>query len=259
MRYLKPYKLFESIDSFDDSDTMARYQIFDTDATISFNFDRMDITDKESIQDLIRVYKKTYNGWAGGPESRSFIEYFNSNYGGKATIKSWYPTINLIIHTSNYGDMIIGFGIKDKKQKLMNWGSLSTNSSPDVDYNRRVVSEIGKYVREEIIKKNLTIDETIKLLNLNVNHKIEWDWETGEILESKKEVSKLKFNKQPRKKGAKTDVYNVVKSGNTIGQIKWSSRLRGYGFLPTPDCDSEIKEFVKELMRVRREENKKNK
>ena len=77
------------------------------------------------------------------------------------------------------------------------------------------------------------------------------------IIESKKEVSKLKFNKQPRKKGAKTDVYNVIKGGNTIGQVKWSSRLRGYGFLPTSDCESEIKEFVKELMRVRREEKKK--
>lgn len=252
------------IESNDDSDVMARYQIFDTDATISFNFDRMDITDKESIQDLIGVYKKKYNGWAGGPESRSFIEYFNSNYGGNATRKAWCPTINLTIHTVNYGDIIIGFGLKDKKQKLMNWGSLSTNSSPDEGkmpseqyYNRRVVSEIGKYVRDEIINKNLTIDETIRFLNLNVNHKIEWDWETGEILESKKEVSKLKFNKQPRKKGAKTDVYNVVKNGSAIGQVKWSSRLRGYGFLPTPDCDSEIKEFIKELMRVRREENKK--
>lgn len=37
-------------------------------------------------------------------------------------------------------------------------------------------------------------------------------------------------------------------------QIKWSSRMRGYAFLPTPDCDPKIKEFVKELMRKRRED-----
>ncbi len=79
---------------------------------------------------------------------------------------------------------------------------------------------------------------------------------TYKIFEKK---SNVKFNKLPRKKGAKTDVYNVVKDGNTIGQIKWYSRLRGYGFLPTPDCDSEIKEFIKEISRIRREEKKKEK
>ena len=67
--------------------------------------------------------------------------------------------------------------------------------------------------------------------------------------------SNLKFTKKEKKKGAKTDTYDVSKSGTIIGQIKWSSRMRGYAFLPTTDCDNEIKEFVKELMRKRREEN----
>ena len=40
-----------------------------------------------------------------------------------------------------------------------------------------------------------------------------------------KTTSKLKFNKQTKKKGAKTDVYNVVKGGTTIGQVKWYSNL----------------------------------
>lgn len=71
--------------------------------------------------------------------------------------------------------------------------------------------------------------------------------------------SRISFNKQPKKKGAKTDVYNVIKSGNTIGQIKWSSRMRGYAFLPTKDCDSEIKDFIKDLMSKRRSEKKKTK
>ena len=77
---------------------------------------------------------------------------------------------------------------------------------------------------------------------------------TYKIFESKSGVA---FTKQPKKKGAKTDVYNVTKGGNVIGQVKWSSRLRGYGFLPTNDCNLDIKEFVKELMRKRREEKKK--
>jgi len=70
------------------------------------------------------------------------------------------------------------------------------------------------------------------------------------LFESK---SDIKFIKKEKKKDAKTDTYDVSKSGNIIGQIKWSSRMRGYAFLPTKDCDNEIKEFVKELMKKRRE------
>jgi hypothetical protein len=71
-----------------------------------------------------------------------------------------------------------------------------------------------------------------------------------QIFESK---SSVKFVKQTKKEGAKTDTYNVVKGGKTIGMIKWSSRMRGYAFLPTSDCDSKIKEFIKSLMKKRRE------
>lgn len=68
------------------------------------------------------------------------------------------------------------------------------------------------------------------------------------------ESPKLSFTKQAKKKGAKTDVYNVSKGGKVIGLVKWSSRMRGYAFLPTTDCDAEIKDFVKDLMRKRRED-----
>lgn len=71
------------------------------------------------------------------------------------------------------------------------------------------------------------------------------------LFESK---SNLKFIKQPKKKGAKTEIYNVSKDGNVIGQIKWSSRMRGYAFLPTTDSSDEIKEFIKDLMKKRRDE-----
>lgn len=69
--------------------------------------------------------------------------------------------------------------------------------------------------------------------------------DTYKIFETK---SNIKFTKQTKKKDAKTDVYNVTKSGTLIGQVKWSSRARGYAFLPTPECESDIKEFVKEIM-----------
>jgi hypothetical protein len=69
------------------------------------------------------------------------------------------------------------------------------------------------------------------------------------LFESK---SDLKFTKQPKKKGAKTETYNVSKEGNVIGQIKWSSRMRGYAFQPTTDSSDEIKEFIKTLMKSRK-------
>jgi len=90
-------------------------------------------------------------------------------------------------------------------------------------------------------------------------YKVFEEFEADEKVLESKTTSKLKFNKQPRKKGAKTDVYNVVKNGTTIGQVKWYSRLRGYGFLPPTGDESEVKEFVKEISRLRREEKKKNK
>lgn len=74
------------------------------------------------------------------------------------------------------------------------------------------------------------------------------------LFESK---SDLKFTKQPKKKGAKTETYNVIKDSNVIGQIKWSSRMRGYAFLPTTDSSNEIKEFIKDLMIKRKEEKSK--
>jgi hypothetical protein len=69
------------------------------------------------------------------------------------------------------------------------------------------------------------------------------------IFESK---SSLKFVKQPTKKGSKTETYNVVKDGEVIGQIKWSSRMRGYAFLPEKQHDDEIKNFIKNLMSKRK-------
>ena len=73
------------------------------------------------------------------------------------------------------------------------------------------------------------------------------------LFESK---SSLKFNKQTAKKGAKTETYNVIKDGNVIGQIKWSSRMRGYAFLPEKEHSDEIKDFIKDLMSKRRKISK---
>ena len=73
------------------------------------------------------------------------------------------------------------------------------------------------------------------------------------VFEAKRELE-LKFKPEPKKKGAKTGTWNVVKGGEVVGQIKWSSRMRGYAFLPTADISDEIKEFISDLMKKRRAE-----
>lgn len=77
--------------------------------------------------------------------------------------------------------------------------------------------------------------------------------DTYKLFEAK---SNIKFTIQPKKKGAKTDTYNVSKGGTIIGTVRWSSRMRGYAFLPTKDCEPEIKQFVKDIMAERRKKLK---
>jgi hypothetical protein len=75
---------------------------------------------------------------------------------------------------------------------------------------------------------------------------------TFKLFEKTEIESVIKFIKKPSKKDAKTDTYDVVKSAEVIGQIRWSSRMRGYAFLPEKEHDEEIKSFIKELMSKRR-------
>lgn len=66
----------------------------------------------------------------------------------------------------------------------------------------------------------------------------------------------LKFIKQPKKESAKTDTYKVIFQDNEVGLIKWSSRMRGYAFLPLPSCEADVKNFIKDLMNKRRKVKK---
>jgi hypothetical protein len=71
------------------------------------------------------------------------------------------------------------------------------------------------------------------------------------LFESK---SNIKFIKKDKRKKVQRLILMMCQSGTIIGQVKWSSRMRGYAFLPTADSETEIKSFVKELMDKRRED-----
>jgi hypothetical protein len=66
----------------------------------------------------------------------------------------------------------------------------------------------------------------------------------------------LVFKKLQSKPGAKTDTYRVLKDDNTIGRVKWWSRVRGYGYLPPEEDEQEVKDFISDLMKKRREAKK---
>jgi hypothetical protein len=67
----------------------------------------------------------------------------------------------------------------------------------------------------------------------------------------------VSFKKKQKKKNAKTDVYDVMRDKTLLGQIKWSSRVMGYAFSPTKDCEKKVKDFIKDLMAERRKNKKK--
>jgi hypothetical protein len=81
-----------------------------------------------------------------------------------------------MIHTPNYGTLIIGFSIIDKSYKLFNWGSLTDSNNSSADYDKSVLSEISRFVREDISK--MTLDEAIDAFQLNIKNKIEWEWKS---------------------------------------------------------------------------------
>jgi hypothetical protein len=107
-----------------------------------------------------------------------------------------------MIETLNYGTLILGFSIIDKSYKLINWGSLEATgqyAGKDVSYDKRVLSEISKYINKELIDK-LNMYEVIDILNLKITNKVDWDWKerfnegTYEMTDFDKEVRLIEDN-----------------------------------------------------------------
>ncbi len=124
--------------------------------------------------------------------------------------------------SKNGGD---GFNLFKKE-----WGPLNDKLRPLEQSFRKWGIELGDYRLDKLMRK-------VRPDAYN------------NIFENK---SNLKFTKKEKKKGAKTDTYDVSKSGTVIGQIKWSSRMRGYAFLPTSDVSLDIKEYISNLMKKRK-------
>ena len=212
MRYLKTYKLFESIDNnikLNIEDILLELDLLHIEYDISeLNYYK----DGINPTDCLRVYIKDNQD-----------RFFRLE-----------DIMDVLLRIKEYlkeSDYSIDIGIPNSDDYL------------DID------NFMKEFSGEELYNINIFIYNNPRISPFKRKYTVDKD-----IFEAKKEVSNLKFTLQPKKKGAKTDTYNVSKDGHVIGQIKWYSRMRGYGFLPTPDCNDEIKEFIKDLMKKRREE-----
>lgn len=85
-------------------------------------------------------------------------------------------------------------------------------------------------------------------INLSLSNLIK-TFESFNLFES------LEFKKQPSK--GKTERYKVEKDEKEIGEVKWSSRMRGYAFVPPSDSEKDIKDFTSKLMTKWRKNRKK--
>jgi len=185
-----PYdsKVSENKEIDDDSDTMARYQLFEADTKMCFSFGDNLISDPIEVNALIKKYNETYNKsneWGGGPVNREFIEYFSKKYKG-VNRSSWKPCISLVIETPDYGSLVIGYSIINEKPILLNWKGLKGEDDIDT-YDAKVRNNIYLFSQRNIYSKNMNIDDTIKFLSLKVDSKISWNW-------IEKEKPKNEFN-----------------------------------------------------------------
>ena len=276
MEYLKSYKVFESKNYGNVYHSIWNPKRFDADSTIT----------KTVLSILEKGFKFSddYGNWNLGLKpkfnKRTHWDFLNADK---------LKTISITRDSStkdNYGITFVLDGnaisnnYKIEPCNLTAPGEISFSKTTKglswKHYNSRWASEEKilskkdylepKFIKEIIINKYYKItEEEIDLIKSNAGNikvtiidkepnreKVDRAYKWKKVTEQIENKSNLKFTKKEKKKGAKTDTYDVSKSGTVIGQIKWSSRMRGYAFLPTSDVSLDIKEYISNLMKKRK-------
>lgn len=182
MNYLISYKIFENRDDDpDDKDALARFELFESKATMGFYFADTVIVDKDRVYRCIEEYNRTYikNGeWGGGPVNSEFKKFFTEEMRHKVSQNPWYPMIVLIIDIKSLGIVRLGFNIRTKKCCMAAGWESRHELGHKRDDDR---SDMIKYLNRTIYWRNITgenksLDDTIDLFDLDVQNKIEWEW-----------------------------------------------------------------------------------
>jgi hypothetical protein len=175
MKYLK---LFEDIDKYDDSDSMARFALFDADAEMSFEYNRKIVSNITDISELILKYNETYiseKEWFGGPTNRVFDKYFQSKFNTSVDGRINKPIIVIKIKVhDDLGNIRLGFSLRSKKCVLIDRDiniHPGSNSEETLSIKKKIMS-----MSREIFNKNEKMDDVIEDLQLNIKNKIEWEW-----------------------------------------------------------------------------------
>lgn len=157
MKYIKEY--LSHNDDFEE-----RIQIVGSDAIMCFVFDKKKIYDHKEILENISIYNKTFiesKEWSGGPVNNEFIKYFSEKYNEKIRSHPFKPCVSLDIQTED-GIVSMQFSMK-KNIYGLNWEKLRNE-------------KLRKWVYDNFMVKNLTLDQTIRKLNLNVIDRVDWNW-----------------------------------------------------------------------------------
>lgn len=264
MKYLNTYRIFESINKIPSI-------ILNSILTIEvkyYGFDDQIHTgkiecNKKIADDLINIFNELLNIKFPIYQIYPISKYnYNDELSVRANNSSCF-NFRVVAGTNKLSDHATGNAI-DINPMENPWVHPSAIKIPGREYNLDKKGTIDKSVVDIFMKYGWTWGGNWK--NPDYQHFFKPDPELKQLYFNSLDpivesllVEGVNFNKQPKKATAKTDVYNVSKGGKVIGQVKWVSRVRGYSFSPTKDCEDEIKEFIKDLMKKRRDEKKKSK
>jgi len=233
MRYLKTYESWNTRVVEPNIDKELKETITDI-----VNYE-CDLDEIKYIIDFSNYYKKT------GDYYPAMIIYFSDIRNRFFRIRNFEDTLLRIKDVCDLFGYSVDVDIPSEDESQMTFDEFLSNFEHDELFRFRLniyKNEINESFEDKESKRYNLISDVENKVN--------------DIFMDVDEIN-IRFIPLARKKGAKTDTYNVVKNDIIIGQIKWSSRMRGYAFLPTSDCDSEIKDFIKDLM-IKRKMDKLN-
>ena len=156
------------------------------DAKMGFKFNDTITFNIEEIKLFIKKYNEFYisdDSYIGSVVPKKFRVFYKdyvykSSYGTYTPIISanvWKPKISLCIDTYDYGSIDFGFSINTKKCCESGRPSPSRNKVL-TEYDYAVMMEMGIFITETIFEPELTIQQAIDTLDLNVTNRFDWEW-----------------------------------------------------------------------------------
>lgn len=163
MIYLKIFEEFE-----DSEDDLGLIDLYGSECSISISIGTIkSCLDINLIPKMIEDYKEMYvrNGeWGGGPCNKEWLYKYCKEFNTTVSnaIHGWKPTVLLNVKTDNFGTIIVGFSIYDKR-------AVSFDSSDMIisnEYYAKSRVNLYKFIKEKIYSNHIKFDDVIDMLDL---------------------------------------------------------------------------------------------